>query len=118
MGVTDERRREVAARLRRYAYDQLESRGLLCTLKKSLEAEGTWRDVFLALADLIGSDTAAPPRDAAGCDREKLLGLERAVRGMAAQCDERGRYALATTFRAIEERIREACGPDDDGGTE
>lgn len=96
-----------------------------------------WSDEFCdALGDIVierwnaaasGLDASAPeaarsgsaptlPCDAsATCDRGALLALADAVRSMGARYEEHGELALGFTFRAISERIREACGVSGDG---
>lgn len=49
---TREERREAAERLREYGRDVLKDGSLLRTLK-DVTGPGSWRDVLLALADLI-----------------------------------------------------------------
>lgn len=62
MTTTSEERREVAARLRMYGRDALKDGSLLKTLKDVTGAD-SWRNVLLALADLID-----PEGDADGTD--------------------------------------------------
>ena len=52
MTPTREERREAAERLREYGRDVLKDGSLLKTLK-DVTGPGSWRDVLLALADLI-----------------------------------------------------------------
>lgn len=50
---TDRVRRHIAEQLAYCALDTLDSGGLLPTLKRLLEVEGTWRDVLAKMAELI-----------------------------------------------------------------
>ena len=74
-------------------------------------------------APTLPCDTSATYTDAsatvsdtpATCDRAALLALADAVRRMGARYEEHGELALGFTFRAISERMREACGVSGDG---
>lgn len=127
--VTNDDRRRVAAALRHYAHSDLDG-GLLPSLKDAAEvAGGTWRTLFLRLADLIepnGIDVmsmdeiaefATVPEKISPlleksdrvidrCDRDALLALADEM-DMDAGCNA---YVDDYSVNDYARRIREACG--------
>ena len=78
---------------------------------RSCSAPALHCDMPATHTDASATHTDAPET----CDRAALLALADAVRGMGARYDEHGELALGFTFRAISERIQEACGVSGDG---
>lgn len=80
----------------------------------SLERQVSSDEAALRLADLIepkGIESEAfKPVESDGVDREALLALAGCARKMGEGYDKTGSYELGVTFRAIADRIREACG--------
>ena len=130
MATNDEKRR-VAAALKHYAYSDIGG-GLLPSLKDAAEVKkGTWRTLFLRLADLIdpgltevnGGVDGVNGVDGAGVDRDALLAL---ASGLEADADRIIMAAKNARFeggprmceakhdayewRSIARCIREACG--------
>ena len=115
---TDTERREVARRLR-------ECRGgwssgeCYYTIINALGLPDTSREdggaaLYARLADLIEPDECQFRDATKTVDRDALLALAKVLGGMGDRYNEHERYELGTTFKAIADRIREACGVSDD----
>ena len=111
--VSDDERREVARRLRGLHLGG----GSKDLIERTLsDAIGAWRKSGMSwdfiterLADLIEPSDHIGDSDKM-VDREALLALAKVLGGMGDRYNEHERYELGTTFKAIADRIREACG--------
>lgn len=110
---TDDERRRVAAALRHYASSDIDG-GLLPSLKDAAEvAGGTWRTLFIRLADLI--EPAPKCSEAAPkCDRDALLALADEIMRKSddgtVNPDPMRPLATSLDLFGYARRIREACG--------
>ena len=125
--ATDDKRREVAARVRDAARAEcpLGEIGFTEAMHRALGGSD-WRDMTERLADLIDPDcgtgevdtSRVPERDgtrerlarALGIDLPALLALADCVRGMGEEYDRIGAFGIAVALESISDRIREACG--------
>ena len=121
--VTNDDRRRVAEALRHYAHTDIDG-GLLPSLKDAAEvAGGTWRTLFLRLADLVepnGIDVMSMGEIAEFATvPEKKTPLSEKYDRVIDRCDRDALLALADDLEtnkfpisgeAVAEHIREACG--------
>lgn len=119
--VTDDERRRVAAALKHYAYSDIGG-GLLPSLKDAAEvAGGTWRTLFIRLADLIEPGPTSSDK-APTFDREALLALADTLGSASGElcdgCALKDGCAGATCALGVAHesarRIRKALGVGDD----
>lgn len=96
MTVTNEERRAVAQRIHEMAPG---------TLARCFGFDG--EPSFSAFRDRL-EDLIRPSDDAV--DVDTLLALADELHAMGKQFDEVGRYGLGYTFKAVADKIREACG--------
>lgn len=110
--VTNDDRRRVARALRHYAHSDIDG-GLLPSLKDAAEiAGGTWRTLFIRLADLIdpgltevnGGDDEVNEANGAEVDRDALLAIADRLEAMPPG------YTAKGWGECIARLIREACG--------